>query len=218
MIIDPKKTTIIYRCPDCGAGVTGIVGIFTLSGDMIKLKCGCGCSELTMSRSSNGKVRLTVPCTVCPNPHNFTVGENVFFSKELFTLSCPYSGMDICFIGEEKAASEAFDKSTDELMSLLDEIGMDPGIIRSDVNDDESFDDPMIESIVRFMIAELQDEGNISCNCTKDVFPSYDFEFVPPDYENIRVYCRKCGAEKILPMTSVSQAEDFLYISHLDLE
>ena len=218
MVIDPKKATIIYRCPECGAGVTGIVGIFTLSGDMIRLKCACGCSELTLSRTNDKKIRLTVPCMICPNPHNYTVSENVFFSKEVFTLSCPYTGLDICFIGEENNAGKAFEDSGEQFRQLLDEIGIDRNVVRSDVADDEMFDDTMIEDIIRFMIAELQDEGNISCNCTKDVFPSYDYEFLPPDYEDLRIYCRKCGAEKIIPMTSVSQAEDLLEISHIELK
>ena len=218
MILDPKKATIIYRCPECGSGVKGLVGIFTLSGKMIKVKCACGCSELTLSHSADKKIRLSVPCLVCPNPHNYTVGENGFFSKEVFTLSCPYTGLDICFIGSEEDAGKAFDEAGEEFRKLLDEVGIDRNAVRSDVSDDELFDDTMIEEIIRFMLAELQDEGNISCNCPEDVFPSYDHEFVPPDYENLRIYCRKCGAEKIMPMTSVSQAQDLLEISHIELK
>ena len=218
MVLDPKKATIVYHCPECLGGVTGLVGMFTLSGDMFRLKCPCGCSEATLSRASDGKVRLTVPCIVCPNPHNYTVSESVFFSNELFVLSCPYTGMDICFIGEEKAVSKAYEDSSRELQKLLEEVGVAPDVIRSDVSEDELFDDTMIEEIIRFMIAELQDEGNITCNCTEDTFPSYDFEFMPPDYENIRIFCRKCGAEKIMPMTSVSQAQDLLEVPRIDLK
>ena len=45
MIINPKETTVAYRCPACGAGVMSAVGIFALSAEMIKLKCTCGQSE-----------------------------------------------------------------------------------------------------------------------------------------------------------------------------
>ena len=37
MIIQPKNTTIAYRCPACGQAVKSMVGVFALSGDMIKL-------------------------------------------------------------------------------------------------------------------------------------------------------------------------------------
>ena len=47
MVISPKQTTIAYRCPVCGTGVISAVGMFSLSADMIKLKCTCGKSEQT---------------------------------------------------------------------------------------------------------------------------------------------------------------------------
>ena len=39
MILQPKDTTVAYRCPECGATVFSVVGALALSGDMIKLKC-----------------------------------------------------------------------------------------------------------------------------------------------------------------------------------
>lgn len=61
MILNSKETTIIYRCPHCGLSVVSVVGIFTLSGDMVKLKCDCGGSALVLTHTSDGKVRLTCP-------------------------------------------------------------------------------------------------------------------------------------------------------------
>ena len=39
MIIDVKNASVAYRCPHCGDGVVSVVGIFSLSGDMFKIKC-----------------------------------------------------------------------------------------------------------------------------------------------------------------------------------
>ena len=86
MVLDTKQTTVAYRCPHCGAGVMSVVGVFSLSAEMMKLKCSCGHSEMTMSRASNGKIRFSVPCMLCPSPHSFTVNSSVVFSKELFVL------------------------------------------------------------------------------------------------------------------------------------
>ena len=72
MIINPKETTVAYRCPACGAGVMSAVGIFALSAEMIKLKCTCGKSELKIIYNRDGTVRLTVPCLLCAQPHTFT--------------------------------------------------------------------------------------------------------------------------------------------------
>ena len=65
MIIEPKSTTIAYRCPACGGVAKGIVGIFSLSGDMFKLKCSCGNSHMTVLKE-NDQLRLIVPCVSCP--------------------------------------------------------------------------------------------------------------------------------------------------------
>ena len=46
MILEPKKTTVAYRCPECGAGVLSVVDIFALSANRVKLKCDCGKSEM----------------------------------------------------------------------------------------------------------------------------------------------------------------------------
>ena len=98
MVLTPKQTTIAYRCPHCGAGIMSAVGFFSLSGDMLKLKCDCGESELIIQRSRDGKIRLTVPCILCSKPHQYTVSSSLFFGRELFTLSCPYSDLNACFI------------------------------------------------------------------------------------------------------------------------
>ena len=83
MIIDPKKTTVAYRCPSCGAGVMSVVGLFNLNADMVKLKCDCQGSAMTLIYSNeqeSPKVRISVPCVLCPNPHIYTVSSSIFLS------------------------------------------------------------------------------------------------------------------------------------------
>ena len=89
MVIDTKTTTLAYRCPHCGSGVISAVGMFSLSADMVKLKCTCGKSELTAVYTNDKKVRLSVPCLLCPKPHSFVVSQNVFYGRDLFLLPCP---------------------------------------------------------------------------------------------------------------------------------
>ena len=60
MVLDLKQTTVAYRCPHCGAGVMSAVGLFSLSADMVKLKCTCGKSEMTIVYSKDGKPYLSV--------------------------------------------------------------------------------------------------------------------------------------------------------------
>ena len=58
MVLKNTESTIAYRCPHCGSGILAMVGVFALSGDMIKLKCTCGCSELVMQKAEEEKIRL----------------------------------------------------------------------------------------------------------------------------------------------------------------
>ena len=73
MILNQKQTTLAYRCPHCGASVTSMVGVFSLSADMIRMKCPCGESDLSVVYTKDKKVRLSVPCFLCPKPHTFTL-------------------------------------------------------------------------------------------------------------------------------------------------
>ena len=49
MIIEPKLITMAYRCRSCGNTVFGPEGALRLGGDMLKLKCDCGESELSVA-------------------------------------------------------------------------------------------------------------------------------------------------------------------------
>ncbi len=218
MILDTKETTVAYRCPHCGAGVISVVGIFALSGDMIKLKCSCGESELILAYSKDDSVRITTPCIICPKPHNYTVSKNIFFSKELFRLGCTYTGIDICFIGSKDAVLEALKENEEQLTGLLEEAGVTSLDNLHKDNDYDLIDDPAIEEIIRFMLVELKDEGNIHCNCDPVEMPSYKFEFVAPQYDTVRIYCETCGASVEIPMTSVINANAFLHVDELYLK
>jgi hypothetical protein len=125
MVLDPKQTTVAYRCPSCGAGVLSVVGLFNLGADMVKLKCDCGKSEMTMVMTSDKKVRFTVPCILCPKPHNFTVSSNIFFNKELFVLPCPYSDINIAMMGEVNHVKAELSRTELELLDLLEKSGID---------------------------------------------------------------------------------------------
>ena len=218
MILDSKETTVAYRCPHCGAGVMSVVGVFSLSGDMIKLKCSCGKSELLLQYTKDKSVRITAPCIICPKPHNYTVSTAVFFSNELFRLGCTYTGLDICFIGGKDNVLEALKENESLLLGMFEEAGVTSldALHKDDPFDDA--DDPFVDDVVRFMLAELKEEGGIHCNCDAGEMPSYNFEFVAPDYESIRVYCETCGAEVIIPMTSAINAEAFLNVDELYLK
>ena len=90
MILDMKNITTAYRCSECGDTVFGVTGAVALTGDLIKLKCGCGESAMTIKNIADGKVRVTVPCAFCQSDHTFVISKKLLLSKELFYLSCSF--------------------------------------------------------------------------------------------------------------------------------
>jgi hypothetical protein len=202
----------------------GLVGIFSLTGDLIKLKCDCGHSELTVTYTSDGKIRLSVPCVFCPTPHNYVIGGGIFFDKGLITLDCTYSDISICFIGTQSEVQDALNKSDRELADLLGEYGLDDydelhklnHSARGHEGDEEVISgDITVDDIVRFMLAELAEDNLIRCRCEEDQKPEYDFKIIG---STARVYCKTCGAFKDFPMGSALCADEFLNVDEIDLE
>jgi hypothetical protein len=215
MILDTKQSYLAYRCPHCGFTIYGLVGQFALSADMIKLKCQCGGAELVINYTADKKLRLSVPCLFCGQNHNYVVSQNVFFGQELFLLSCPYTNMDICFIGDKEHVDEAVEKSEEELNKLFEEMkveSLDDLHSSEDVNPDQIISDAQVYDIVRFLVKELEADDAIDCPCH-----SGKYEFNVTD-EGICVFCPICGAEHIFPADSVSAAEEFLKCERLRLE
>lgn len=213
MILKPKESIVAYRCPNCGTTVMSMVGTFALSGDLIKLKCSCGESELVICYTKDNKIRLTVPCLACENPHTFNINSSTFFDRELLELSCKVLGINICFIGNKDKVFEAIKKADDELAEIMGEYSLDD-IGRMGGNEEGSITDAQVADLVRFMLCEMKDEHTISCKCS-DNDGEYDFEF---SGNSVRVFCTKCGAEKTMDLNSVQKAADFIYIDKLELE
>lgn len=211
MILDQKQTTIAYRCPECGTVVRSVVGVFSLTADMIKLKCPCGGSSLDIVYTKDKKVRLTVPCFICPSPHSYLLSSGVFFEKKIFSLACTYSGIDICFIGREEDVENAVKKNEEELRELIGESSSLEELSASR-GKRESLTDPQVLEIINYVVKELEEEGNIHCKCRD----GGDYEVQIGD-ESIFVACRKCGAEIEIPAGSVGSAQAFLECDEITL-
>ena len=223
MIINPKATNVAYRCPSCGYIVRGVAGSFGLgTQDMLRLRCTCGAeAEMSILGSADHRIRLTVPCLLCGKEHHYTLSDSLFYGKDVFHLSCPYTDLDVGFFGrDEGALSEATSISTEELNRLFEEL-VGKGAVAEDEedepdralpDDEEPFlPDAQIYDIVRFMVKELEADGQIHCPC---VAGEYDVEMTNA---GIRVYCRLCGAEALFSTNSVSAAQEFLSCEKLEL-
>ena len=215
MLINPKKRNIAFRCPECTSSVMGIVGKFTLAADMVRLKCSCDEPHaLEIKKTSDGKLRLSVPCIFCKQSHNYVVSEGVFFDRDKFLLNCPYAGMDIAFIGEEADINEELVRTEEELKRLLASLEAEEisDIQPCDMNDDEILPDPSVYDTIRFVIKDLEEEGRVTCPC-KD--GTYDLRFTD---RGIQVYCQRCGATCDLSCTTPALCEEYLSLTSLELK
>lgn len=200
-----------------------IIGVFSLSGDHFKLKCSnCHDSEMSITYTKERKIRLLVPCTLCPGPHTFVLSENVFFDRDVFALSCPYVGLDICFIGKEDAVRDAANKSDEILKEMLEKAGADSlqalnGQRQEDADDRKREDDIQAFDIVNFILAELEEENKIHCKCSKGTSHSYKFNLVGQEHDTVLIYCDTCSAGTSIKICDPIAANAFLHIDELTL-
>ena len=213
MILDPKKTTVAYRCPSCGAGVMSVVGLFNLNADMVKLKCDCGASAMTLVYTDDSKVRISVPCVLCPNPHTFTVSSSIFVKDDLFLLPCPYSDLNIAMTGETNKVKAELAHSELELLELLEKSGI---TTLDDLHHEENRDiSPEILEIITYSLRMLDEEGRIECACENSTEGDYEIEFLS---DTAIIRCKRCGAQKVLDIGSTIQAHALLEADKLVLE
>ncbi len=215
MIIEHKKRHIAYRCPSCGVATVGLVGKFALSANLVRLKCACGDTDtLDISIANDGKIRLSVPCLFCKQNHSYTVSEGVFFDRESFLLNCPYSGMDIAFIGSEEKISEELSRTEKEIERLLASLEAEElsDIQPKDLDEEELLPDPAVYDTLKFLVADLEDCGHIKCPCGKG---RYDLRFCDG---GVMVVCESCGASYKFHATTPTLAEEYLSLNELILK
>ena len=214
MVLKPKETKIAYRCPDCGTAVFGLMGDFIPSAGMLRLKCPCGKSRMQIIPSPDReKIRFDVPCLFCRQDHHFSVARTVVFGDRLFLLNCPYTNMDIGFIGSREEIDRALNEQEQELKKLAGLLGVER--LRDLSPDDEEAEavlpDAQVHDVIRFIVKEMEADGAITCPCHGGTYETGMTE------NGILVYCPSCGASHLFPANSVSDAESFLHCEHLEL-
>ncbi len=205
-----KSTKIAYRCPYCGCIISANVNMFMLSGGF-KLECiECHKSALTLNMTKDMKIRLSVPCLVCPHPHPYTVSAETFFSKEIFLLSCSFSGLDICFIGtdEDKLENE-IDRTESIIMDLMADAQDDEDAA---VQSDMLVADTNVVREVLFALDGLMQDKKIKCSqCSSRAVKAVI------DYDSVRVACKVCGKETVLPARTKFDASAAIDLEELNI-
>lgn len=215
MAVLPIQRHIAYRCPDCGEAVVGLVGRFALSANMLRLKCSCGSEmSLDMNIISGEKIRLSVPCLYCRQNHSYVVSEALFFDKDRFLLNCPYSGMDIAFLGEEDVVNHEIQRTGEELAALMKNLEAEElsDLQPEDMDEAEVLPDPAVYNLLKFLIKDLEEEGNLHCPCGEG---PYDIRFTD---SGMQAFCERCGASYDFDVKTVTMAEEYLLIDSITLK
>lgn len=180
---------------------------------MLKLKCPCGASAMTVKKTNDNKIRLNIPCLVCRRDHDYVVSRDLFFKNEFFELPCSLSGFSLGFIGNGEDVSAAIERSDEELRNVLTEAGAESlDIFKEQKEQLEEIPDAQVYDIVRFIVKELEEENAIRCNCREG---DYDIELFD---DSVCVYCKNCGAKTFVSTASLSEAQAFLEIDELKLK
>jgi len=168
---------------------------------------------MTIKRTNDDKIRISVPCMVCRRDHEFVISKELFFKNELFELPCSLSGFSLCFIGNGDDVSSAIDRADEELYKVLKEAGAENlDIFKAQQEKTEEIPVAQIYDIVRFILKELEEEHAIRCNCSEG---EYDIELFD---DAVCVYCKNCGAKQLISTASISEAQAFLEIDELILK
>lgn len=203
MILEPKEIAIAYRCPECTSTVMSAVGLLSLSGDLMKLKCDCKESELVITRTSDGEYRFTVPCVFCGTTHSFLLSRQTLTSSQLFTIPCSYVGIDILFIGGKDQVLKAIADSDRILDELMEENS--PKDLHPDRKNGES-GDAHLQDLVMFSLGQLCEEGNIKCGCEGG--GDYLCEPYP---DRVEISCKKCGRKRVISCEEGSLSAHVLF-------
>ena len=98
--MEEKRRTIGYICPSCRQSVAADRSLFSLSVGHMKLPCPCGKSAFRVDYEERA-YRITVPCAACGGEHQVTLTGDQLMGHKILGFSCPNTGIDCCYIGEE---------------------------------------------------------------------------------------------------------------------
>lgn len=199
-MISELSTTILFKCPFCGEKVRDKADIFRFSGGSdYSLSCSCGGPALVAKLREDGRIKVTVPCIICEGEHTFYLPKSIFFTRELFVLSCASSDIDICVLGAKAKAEREYAKMDLNICELIYEDELDFMLE----------DDPLrMEMLHR--LSRMAEEGHILCECGSD-----DLEFRLTE-QSIDILCRHCSAFLSIPAADepdyrdVMQTEEYI--------
>ncbi len=203
-----SKTRVAYRCPVCGAVIT-----FDVTRERLKNRFNLTCiqchkSQMEISMLPGDTVSMTVPCLMCPHSHPFKISAEMFFGKDVYTFPCSFTGLDICFIGQDvDLVDDEIDASGALIRAMIEETkeedlnAKDASVIVADTG---------VMREVLFAIGELDKNKKIKCRCGSSAIK------VLIDYDKADIVCKVCANKKEIAARTRFDANAAIELERID--
>lgn len=189
---DLTARTIGYVCPHCRQNVIAARTPFQLTASASsEIPCPCGKSALRMEYLLD-RFRITAPCAVCGGEHSVVCPAEAFLSRKALAFSCPTSGVDCCYVGEEGAVYAAMERLERTLDHLTGKDGEEPGAFLN-------------ELVMEEVLGELRDiaaRDGISCRCGSHRWR------MNVHYASVELVCADCGSAMRIPAATLDDLNE----------
>ncbi|MDN5325444.1 MAG: hypothetical protein PWP41_139 [Moorella sp. (in: firmicutes)] len=185
-------TVVALRCPSCGRLEFHGLSLFNFSGHHTwQMECSCGMVLMTMgTRKGRNYFWLQYHCGMCDNIHVIYHHRRELWSQELLTLTCSETDLEVGFVGPRDKVQQAVQQHDRSLAEMAEDLGFGG-----------YFEEPDVMYQLLALVFQLAEGGHVRCCCGND---NIEVEIFPG---HLQLRCDACGAEKILPASTITNLE-----------
>ncbi|MBC7323706.1 MAG: hypothetical protein H5T99_00125 [Moorella sp. (in: Bacteria)] len=197
----PTLNVVVLRCPSCGRLEFCGLSFFDFAGGRTwQAECNCGTTLLTINRKRGKNFWLQYHCGMCDALHISQYSRQELWSRELLTLTCRETDLEVGFIGPRDKVQRAVHHHDRTLAEVARDLGVG-----------DYFAEPDVMYQILSLIYQKAEEGCVSCGCgCEDV----EIEIFPG---HLQLRCKECRAEKILPAVTVADVESLESLQEIRL-
>ena len=189
MILDLKKV-LSCRCPVCSERSYNTVTPFRINVGFTSECSLCGAEFLSASKTKNG-YSFKVSCFICDTTHEFSVSFDGVWQKELLTLGCPLTGIDLLYIGDRSHVYDAAIESDDIFSEFTEKV--------SDIDCTDEIP-PLFEEALKIINNRLA-SNLLDCPC------GHTEPALTISQGGITVLCENCDAKLFIPLATESDID-----------
>lgn len=113
---------LAVKCSRCGKYNITDINIFKLKNhSSICSECG---HEMYRANIVKGELVLSVDCIACEKEHSYRFKLKEALERPLNIISCPLTGMEIAFLGNEASVDDIVKRYMEDMFELLSSLGI----------------------------------------------------------------------------------------------